>query len=131
MISAIYASFCALLIAWLALKVITQRRKSKINVGDGGNEELQYLIGAHANAAQYIPIALILLFALEYNGAGKLLIHILGIALVAGRILHARGMLTKDFGPRVLGTQITIYTLFGLVAANLVFVPYQAMFTPW
>lgn len=130
MVSVIYAAVLALLIAWLALRVVARRRGLKVSVGDGGIKELQYAIGAHANATQYIPIVLILLMALEYNGASKWLVHLFGIAAVAGRALHARGMLTRDFGPRVLGMQVTIYTIVGLVMANLVFVPYESLFAP-
>lgn len=130
MISVIYMAFLALLIAWLALRVVARRRQLKVSVGDGGIEELQYAIGAHSNATQYIPIALILLMALEYNGAGKWLIHLFGMAVVTGRALHVRGMLTRDFGPRVLGMQITIYAIVGLVMANLVFIPYERFFAP-
>lgn len=90
-------------------------------MGDGGNEELQLAIRAHSNAVEYIPIALMLLLTLELNGAPKILIHILGVTLLVGRILHAMGLPTKDFRKRVLGMQITIYLLIGLAILNVSF----------
>lgn len=88
-------------------------------------------LGAQANAAQYIPIGLILLFALEYNGAAGWLIHGLGWALVAGRVIHARGPLVKKFSHRVLGMQITLFTLTGLALVNVIYLPYWNKLASW
>ncbi|EGW22846.1 MAPEG family protein [Methylobacter tundripaludum] len=121
MITSIYASLAALLIVRLTLSVIKLRRKNRVSVGDGGNEGLQLAIRAHANAVEYIPIALMLLLTLELNGAPKILIHILGTTLIIGRILHAMGLPAKDFKKRVLGMQITIYLLIGLAVLNILF----------
>ena len=92
MITSIYASLSALLIVRLTLSVIKLRRKNRVIVGDGGNEELQLAIRTHANAVEYIPIALLLLLTLEINGAPKILIHLLGATLIIGRIFHAMGL---------------------------------------
>ncbi|WP_432743230.1 MAPEG family protein [Methylobacter sp. G7] len=124
MITSIYASLTALLIVRLTLLVIKLRRKNRVSVGDGGNEALQLAIRAHANAVEYIPIALMLLLTLELNGAPKILIHILGTTLLIGRILHAMGLPAKDFKKRVLGMQITIYLLIGLAVLNLSFLAF-------
>jgi hypothetical protein len=121
MITSIYASLAALLIVRLTLSVIKLRRKNRISVGDGGNEALQLAIRAHANAVEYIPIALMLLLTLELNGAPKILIHILGVTLLIGRILHALGLPAKDLKKRVLGMQITIYLVIGLAVLNILF----------
>jgi len=121
MITSIYASLSVLLIVKLSLAVIKLRRKNRVSVGDGGIEELQLAIRSHSNALEYIPIALMLLFMLELNGAPKILIHVLGVTLLVGRILHAMGLPAKDFKKRVLGMQITIYLLIGLAILNMVF----------
>lgn len=124
MITSIYASLAALLIARLSLAVIKLRRKNRVSVGDGGNEQLELAIRTHANAVEYIPITLLLLLTLELNGAPTLLIHILGAALLIGRILHAIGLPAKDFKKRVLGMQITIYLLIGLAILNMLFLAF-------
>ncbi|MGZ5009265.1 MAG: MAPEG family protein [Methylobacter sp.] len=128
MITSLYASLSVLLIVKLSLAVIKLRRLNRVSVGDGGIEELQLAIRAHSNALEYIPIALMLLFMLEFNGAPKLLIHILGVILLAGRILHAIGLPAKDFKKRVLGMQITIYLLIGLAVLNISFLAYTGAF---
>jgi hypothetical protein len=53
------------------------------------------------------------------------LLHAGGIAILAGRLVHARGLLTDDLAYRVLGMQITIFTLVGLALANLGYVAYR------
>ncbi len=127
MISAIYAVLSALLIIYLSFKVIKSRRKHRISVGDGGNEELQTAQGAQSNAIEYLPISLILLFYLEYNGAGAWIIHLAGAALISGRIIHAHGLLNGSMRRRVLGMQITIYVLIGLCLLNLVYLPLEKL----
>lgn len=124
MITSIYASLAALLIVRLSLAVIKLRRKNRVSVGDGGNEALQLAIRAHANAMEYIPIALILLLTLELNEAPKIVIHVLGATLLIGRTLHAMGLPAKDFKKRALGMQITIYLLIGLAVLNMLFLAF-------
>ena len=123
MISVIYAVISAALIIYLSFEVIKTRRKLQISVGDGNNEDLQTVQGAQSNAIEYLPIALLLLFYLEYNGASIWLIHLIGITLVTGRIVHARGLLKKNMKRRVLGMQITIYVLIGLCLLNIAYLP--------
>jgi uncharacterized membrane protein YecN with MAPEG domain len=64
-----------------------------------------------------------LLFSLEFNGASNWIIHLSGVTLIVGRIIHARGLLNKSFRQRVLGMQITVSILIGLCLLNLVFLP--------
>jgi len=128
MITSIYASLSALLIVRLSLSVIKLRRKNRIIVGDGGNEELQLAIRTHANALEYIPITLLLLLTLELNGAPKILIHLLGATLIIGRIFHAVGLPAKNLKRRVLGMQITIYLLIALAILNILFLVFAEPF---
>lgn len=123
MISVIYVVMSALLIIYLSFEVIKTRRKHRISVGDGDNEELQTVQGAQSNAVEYLPISLLLLFYLEYNSASNWIIHLTGATLIFGRIIHARGLLNRNLCQRVLGMQITVYVLIGLCLLNLVFLP--------
>ncbi|WP_340109882.1 MAPEG family protein [Pikeienuella sp. HZG-20] len=87
-IAAFYAGLNALILIWLAIEVINQRRRSGVGLGDGGDEALNRAIRGHGNAVETIPIALILLVLTEMLGAPALALHILGIALTGGRLLH-------------------------------------------
>jgi len=126
MITALYASICALLLMKLSIAVIKLRRKHHVSLGDGNVDALKTAIGVHSNASQYIPISLLLIFLLEQNQANIWLIHITGLALVTGRFLHAHGMWNK-MSARVLGMQITIYNIVALSVLNLLFLPYSQL----
>lgn len=125
MTSAVYASIGAFIIVWLSLNVIKVRTAKNIILGDGEDDELIAAIAAQLNAVEYIPIALLLLFALEYNNAHLILVHILGIALIVGRIIHAKGLLSSVLKTRVLGMQITIWTIIALAVINILYLLYE------
>jgi uncharacterized membrane protein YecN with MAPEG domain len=125
MTSAIYASLSAFLIVWLSLNVIKVRRTKQVSVGDGDDEVLKTAMAAQSNAIEYIPIALLLLFTLEYNHASLQIVHALGLFLLVGRLIHARAILTENLKTRVLGMQITIYAILGMAIFNIVYLPYN------
>ncbi len=119
MTSAIYAVVLSLLMCWLAFKVIAARRKHKIIHADGGIDDVQIARSAHSNAAEYIPITLILLFALEYNGSVLWLVHGIAWVFVIGRVIHAKAILSRNLGGRVLGMQLTFFSIATLAIANV------------
>lgn len=127
MVSSIYAGILALLIVWLSLNVIKLRRANKVKLGDGGVPELQNAIRAQGNAAEYIPISLILLVLLELSSASHWLVHLAGVALIIGRILHAKGLLSENLRYRVLGMQFTIFTIVGLATVNIFYNAYKLL----
>lgn len=87
--SGLYIGLSALLYILLAGRIITQRHKTRISLGDGGDEELIKRIRAHGNFAEYTPLLLIMLVACELQGAPEGVLHILGATLLACRVLHA------------------------------------------
>ena len=117
--TSIYASLSGLLLAWLAIQTIKARRVNKIKLGDGGIFELQSAMRAHANFAEYMPITIILLFLLEYNGSPVFLIHIIGILFLIGRWIHAQGLLKNNLRKRAQGMGFTLIILAGLALANI------------
>lgn len=122
MVTAIYASILAMWICGLSFQVIKARRKNKVKYMDGGINELIIARSAHSNATEYIPIALILLFLLEYNTSYTWLIHIIGSIFCIGRIIHGRSMLQENLKGRVLGMQLTFTVLAALAVLNIIFV---------
>ena len=123
-ITAIAASILSFLYFKLALKVVTYRKKSQISVGYGDNEKLHRAIRAHANLTEYAPLGLILIACLEMNNAPWLLTAILALGFVSGRILHPMGMKVGDeaINLRANGMKLTLFSLIGLGASNLVVV---------
>jgi uncharacterized protein len=91
-ITALYAGLLGLLMLILAFRVVAVRRATSIGLGDGGDALLLSRIRIHGNAAEYIPLALILMLVLEINGASAAWLHGLGTALVIGRVAHAQGL---------------------------------------
>jgi len=117
-IAALYAGVNILILLVLAVLVVAGRRKHKITLGDGGNEVFGRAVRAHANAAEYIPAALIgiVLLALFDPATPIWLLHAAGISLTLGRILHGWGLHTGPLNAgRMLGMVLTwlAYALIG------------------
>ncbi len=105
-ITAFYAGLLALLLLVLAIRIIRLRWKLRVGIGDGGDRMMLRAVRAHGNAAEYVPITLLLLLAAELNHASPLLLHACGVVFVGSRLLHAVG-LTRSGGPswpRTVGT---------------------------
>lgn len=88
----LYAGVLALLYIVLTFRTIILRGKFKAALGDGKQELLQRAIRVHGNFNEYVPLGLVLLFLVAANQAPNYLIHILGAALLLGRLLHALGV---------------------------------------
>ncbi|GAK17129.1 LOW QUALITY PROTEIN: glutathione S-transferase-related protein [Vibrio sp. JCM 19053] len=127
MITALYANILAILIIWLAVQVIKQRRLNQIAYADGGVEALQITRSAQSNATEYIPITLILMALLEFNSAYPTWIHLTGIIFVIGRVIHAKGILKKRLEKRIRGMQVTFLVILSLVVLNMIYLPYDKL----
>ncbi|HEU4663430.1 MAG TPA: MAPEG family protein [Dokdonella sp.] len=108
-ITAIYAALATLLVLVLALRTSLGRRGKRIYTGDGGDHDMFLRIRAHANATEYLPLALILLALLEWNQTQTPWLHACGCVLLVGRVLHAFGMSIPSFSRigRVSGSALT------------------------
>ncbi|MCW8334215.1 MAPEG family protein [Vibrio paucivorans] len=127
MITALYASILAGLMIWLAIQVIKQRRVNQVKYADGGVDGLQIARSAQGNAAEYIPITLILMALVEYNGASALLIHVIGVSFVAGRIMHAKAILNDKLKGRISGMKLTFAAMAVLIVLNLWYLPFEKL----
>jgi uncharacterized membrane protein YecN with MAPEG domain len=121
----IYVSIYTLIIVWLSIKVIKNRLKHRISVGDGGVQALQIAMAVQSNAIEYLPLALLLILVLELNGADAWLIHAFGMIFIVGRVYHINGMFTQRLKYRVWGMKITLYSLVVLAMTNVVYIAYQ------
>ena len=91
-ITALYAGINGLILLVLAIRVARQRGTSKVGLGTGGDAILERAVRIHGNAAESIPIILILLGLAEACGSKPFLLHGIGIALTLGRLLHIWGL---------------------------------------
>jgi len=113
MITPLYAALLALLFVVLSFRTLLLRRKLGVAIGAGENPVLARAIRVHANFAEYVPIALLLIAFLEVQINARLLVHGLCIALIVGRILHAYGVsqVEENFRLRVSGMILTLGTI--------------------
>ncbi|MFN3585444.1 MAPEG family protein [Phenylobacterium sp.] len=119
--AALWAGLHLFLLLILSVLVTRQRRKHKVAIGDGGVPELERAIRAFGNATEYVPAALIGLAVLALAGAPALLIHLLGLLLFLGRILHALGLSRSAEAtlPRAAGVLATWVAYIAAAAALL------------
>ncbi|MGH6889185.1 MAG: MAPEG family protein [Rhizomicrobium sp.] len=127
-----YAGLNALILLVLSMRVVEARYRTQTPIGDGGKPDMLAPLRAHANNAEYMPVALILLWALASPlGRSIWLIHGVGATFTIGRIVHAIG-LSRSIGPsplRFAGMVLTWIAYVVGIAAVLwfVFAPQQSV----
>ncbi|EIO9507324.1 MAPEG family protein [Escherichia coli] len=114
MVSALYAVLSALLLMKFSFDVVRLR--------------LQYRV-AYGDAVEYIPIAIVLMLFMEMNGAETWMVHICGIVLLAGRLMHYYGFHHRLFRWRRSGMSATWCALLLMVLANLWYMPWELVFS--
>jgi uncharacterized membrane protein YecN with MAPEG domain len=121
--AALYAGLLGLMLIALTFSVADGRRRARVALGDGGDELLRRRIRAHGNFIEYVPLTLLLLALSEHLGLGSLYVHILGIALVVARAIHAFGISQTDepLMFRLVGTTVTLVVL-AIVASYCVYI---------
>jgi hypothetical protein len=116
-----YTALNALILLVLGMLVTRARVKTQTDIGDGGKPEMAGPLRAHANNAEYTPMAILLIWALTLPTftASIWIIHAIGGTLTLGRIIHAIG-LSRSVGPspmRFIGMILTwLSYVIGIVA---------------
>ncbi len=120
-VSPVYGGLLALLTIFLSVRVSLLRHRMKITVGDGDDRTLFKAIRVHANSIEYIPLGIVLLILLELQNADRWLVHLAGVTLLLGRVLHAYGLGRQpQFIPgRILGAYLTLSMITGAAIANI------------
>jgi uncharacterized membrane protein YecN with MAPEG domain len=90
-ITLVTASILGLMFIWLTVRVIAERVKNDVIIGDG-DTELLYKIRAQGNFIEYVPIFVIILGLLEFTGAHSTVLIVLATMFVIARLLHVPGM---------------------------------------
>lgn len=109
-VTLLYGGLCALLVTLLGLNV-SRLRGTRVGVGTALPTELVRPVRAHGNAAEWVPLGLLLLLVLELSGAaGSFALHLLGGGLLLGRILHAAGLYGRSW-LSVAGATLTYLAL--------------------
>lgn len=121
MITPIYAALLGLILLVLSVQTIRLRRRFQVAVGAGGEPLLERAMRVHANFCEYVPIAVVLLFFFERLAGAGWWVHVLGVFLVTGRILHAYGVrrVDEDLRLRITGMSLTFVVLLATSAGIL------------
>ncbi|MBD2785611.1 MAPEG family protein [Xenorhabdus sp. DI] len=129
MVSSLYIVLGALLLIKLSLDVVKLRTQYQVAYGDGGFYELQTAIRVHGNAVEYIPISMLLLIMMEMNGAPVWMLHICGLVLLAGRVLHYFGLHHRDIRWRRMGMAATYISMVIMIINNIYYLPWEQIFS--
>ncbi|HLV77691.1 MAG TPA: MAPEG family protein [Marinobacter sp.] len=119
-VTAVFAAVIGLLLLVLSAQVVKYRYKYRLGMGVNDDPGFEAAVRAQANLVEYAPVALIMLAIAELNGVPSGLIYWTGMVFVAGRILHAWGMINGKGGPhkgRMIGILLSWLAI--LVAALL------------
>ena len=113
MITALYAGPLAILLIALSARVITYRRANKLGLGDHGDKSLLKRMRAQANCAEYVPIGVLMMLLVELQDAPALLVHVIGMLLLIGRLMHGIGFSTSppQMNLRVGGMMLTFISI--------------------
>ena len=122
-VTSIIAALAALLYIALAMRVIGVRRSDKVSLGDAANKTLETRIRQHGNFNEYVSLALILMAIAELQNAPRLLLIVLGLAILGGRLAHVYGLenMHNAVG-RKLRTYGMLSTFLSLVVLSLILV---------
>jgi uncharacterized membrane protein YecN with MAPEG domain len=105
-----YTALNAFIMLVLGILVTRARVATQTEIGDGGKPAMAAPLRAHANNTEYVPMALLLMWALASPIGGSIwLIHGVGAPLTLGRIFHGIG-LSRSTGTstlRLLGIVLT------------------------
>ncbi len=120
-ITPLYAGIIALLFIYLSYRVIIVRRGDRISLGDGERPDMAYRIRAQANCAEYAPLGLILLLMTELQGAPVWVVHLLGLMLVIGRLMHSWAFSQRphNLKARTYGMMLTLAMITFSAIANI------------
>jgi uncharacterized membrane protein YecN with MAPEG domain len=95
-VTLLYGGLTVLLVTLLGANV-SRLRGTTIGVTTPLPRELIRPVRAHGNASEWVPLGLLLLFALEVSSArSAFTLHLLGGSFFLGRVLHAAGVYGRN-----------------------------------
>jgi uncharacterized protein len=121
--AAFWVGLHLILLLVLSVLVVRQRRKHQVPLGDGGVPELAQAIRAFGNATEYVPAGLIGIVTLAMAGAPPLVVHLIGLVLLAGRVCHAVG-LSRSGGSSILRSAGVIATWLAYILGGVALIFY-------
>ncbi|NQW51640.1 MAG: MAPEG family protein [Rhodospirillales bacterium] len=104
------AGLLGLLAVALTIKIGLLRGRKRINLGDGGDAEMQAAVRAHGNLIEFAPLTLLIIYmASDFYGFRT--VAALSVVFLVARVLHAGGMLGMIPKGRLVGALASTATL--------------------
>jgi len=122
-ITALYAGALGLLMLVLASRVSAERIRLGASLGTDAAPSLLEAVRRHGNFVEWVPFILLLMASCELNGFDSDYLHVAGLTLLFGRVLHPFGIKHKVI-PQPLRAAGTILT-FGVALALSVVAMWQ------
>lgn len=120
-ITPIYAALLAFIFIGLSLLVISRRRSVDARFGDDGDASLLRRMRVQSNFAEYVPFCLLLMALAELQNLPGWVVHLAGMSLLTGRLVHAFGVgrAPEITGSRTVGLTLTFAAMIIAAVANL------------
>ena len=107
-ITATYAAVLTIFLIAMSFYVIITRARTDTLLGHGDSVPMLVAMRRHGNLIEYMPFAILIMALAEIQGLSATWLHVAGIALVAGRLIHPFGVAAKSpLAPRVIGILAT------------------------
>ena len=104
------AGLLGLLAVALTIKIGLLRGRKRINLGVGGDAEMQAAVRAHGNLIEFAPLTLLVIYmASDFYGFRT--VAALSVVFLVARVLHAGGMLGMIPKGRLVGALASTATL--------------------
>ncbi|WP_458097738.1 MAPEG family protein [Roseomonas sp. WA12] len=122
-VTPLYAGVSGLFFLVLSARVIQARGRAKVSLGLGEDPALHRAVRVHGNFAEYVPLTLLLMLAVEVMGVAHWILHLAGLGMLLGRLAHALsiGRATHDHRLRVAGMVLTFASITVLSLAAIAF----------
>jgi uncharacterized membrane protein YecN with MAPEG domain len=110
-ITPIYVGILGILFFWLSFRVSLVRLKGPA-ADEAAQTRLNVRVRTQRNSAEYIPLGLILILVLEFQGAPGWLLHVFGMTLLVGRIGYFIG---SDLSPNRVAVQYSMALTYAML----------------
>ena len=126
MITALYAALLGMFFIVLSARVIALRGITPLRWLAFNNnyveKALERSVRAHGNFVEYVPMILVLMYLAEVGGLSDMRLHITGLLLLVGRLMHGIcfGFLEFNMPLRVGGMVLTLAALVNISISLLI-----------
>lgn len=111
--ASLWTGLLILVLVALSVRVMVNRRRHRVSLGDGGVEQMTVVSRAFGNAAEYAPPAIGALILMALLGLPAWAVHAVGGGMFLGRVVHPIGLAIRKAPnwARITGMALTWLSL--------------------